>query len=256
MRRTLVLMVLAAVAWPAVGCGDDGGAGSDEDLDRLVSALEEAEQTPMRGRLSLRADTAKEGRIRMQGTFEMDGVRGRMSARYVQDGQTIDMELIQHEDVAWFRMPRLYELLPPGKRWIRTTDPEILGSSTLTPDEFGEMLEGAGEVETLGRERMLGVEATHLRGTVDLRKLAEGTDAAGAEKFLSNLGDSEAPLPMDIWIGPDGRPVRYRVEVELPRPGGGRPQFAVFDCRVEEYEVPVDDDRPPAAQVTDDSVLQ
>ena len=186
----------------------------------------------------------------------MDGDRGRMRVRYVQGGAAVDMEILLDEDVAWIRSPQLYELLLPGKRRIRTSDPEILGGPTLTPDALGEMLEAAGEVETLRKERMRGVETTHLRGTVDMRELAERADEPGAEKFLRNLGGSDAPLPIDIWIGPDRRPVRYHVEIELPRPGGGRAQFAMVDFQVDEYEVPVDTEPPPDAQVTDDSVLE
>lgn len=61
-------------------------------------------------------------------------------------------------------------------------------------------------------------------------------------------------LPLDVWIGPGGRPIRYHTEVRFPRPGGGREQYAVIDCEVLEYGA-VDLRPPPTAQVTDDSVL-
>jgi hypothetical protein len=118
----------------------------------------------------------------MDGTFEMEGERGRVRARYAQNGVAIDME--------------------------------------------------------------------------PMRRLAGRADAPGAEKFLSNLGGSEAPLPIDMWIRPDGRPLRYEVNLRLPRPGGGRQQSAMISLTVDRYDVSVDTEPPPAGQVTDDSVLK
>jgi hypothetical protein len=265
MRRTPVWLILIALAWPVLGCGDDDGsarergggeAGSDDVLDRLISSMEKVEDTPTTGRIALRGDSAEDGRIRASGTFAMEGDRGRLRARYVVNGEATVMEMISHEDVVWMRMPQIRSALPPGKTWIRSTDPEILGSSTMSPQMFGDLLQGAGRVEDLGRERVRGVTARHLRGTVDLRKAAEKVSTQQSETFLRRLGDREAPLPVDVWIGPDGRPVRYHVEVELPRPGGGRPQFAVLDGVVHEYDAPVDTEPPPASRVTDDSILE
>jgi hypothetical protein len=266
MYRTLVWLVLATVAWAAFGCGDDDGGGgggtsssqasSNEALDRLVSALEKVEDTPTSGRIEMRADSAEDGRVQASGNFEMEGDRARLRARYVLGRDTLVMEILQHEEVVWIRMPQLRKALPAGKPWIRTTDPEILGGSTMSPQVFGDLLAGTGKVEDLGRERVRGIATEHLRGTVDLRKVAEKVGSQQTESFLRELGDRDAPLPVDVWIGPDGRPVRYHVEVRLPRPGGGRPQFAVADCHILEYDVQVDTEPPPADRVTDDSVLQ
>jgi hypothetical protein len=256
MRRGVGWVVLVALAWPALGCGDDdAGQASSENrtVDRMVAAMERAYSTPNRGRLEMRVDTAADGRFEATGSYELHRLRARMRGRYAEGGETIQVELLMHARTAWMRVPQLDRVLPPGKRWIRTTDPEFIGGPTFTPDLFRQLLEAAGEVERLGRERVLGVTTEHLRATVDLRRLGETGDS---EALLRSLGGEDVSLPVDVWIGPDGRPVRYHSEVRWPRPGGDREQYAVLDCVVLEYGGPVDLEPPPAAHVTDDSVLQ
>jgi hypothetical protein len=244
-------MMLAALAWPAFGCGEE------DELDRLVSALEHAQGTAHSGRISVKADTEADGRFQMSGRFRMDDEgRTRLRAIYIQDGEEVHMEVLQHERVAWIRSPQLISLLPRGKSWIRTTDPEVMGGPAIRPETFGEIIEAAGEVEELGQERVRGVEADHLRGTVDLRRAAELSTSSSSRDFLRDLGGRDASLPVDVWIGPEERPVRYRVEVRVPRPGGGGEQYALLGFEVFEYGVKVDTRPPPAAEVTSDSALQ
>ncbi len=61
MSRTLVWLVLAALAWTAFGCGDDDGAGNGEgstrELEHLVTALEDVTNSPTRSSID-KASTA------------------------------------------------------------------------------------------------------------------------------------------------------------------------------------------------------
>jgi hypothetical protein len=260
MSRAVVWMVLAALAWAAAGCGgDDGGGGegsSSKELDRLVAALEEVTTTPTRSQIEMVADTQADGRFRMSG--QMEGVDGeaRLDILFEQGGDSFEMEILQHEDAAWMRSSAFDGLLPPGKTWIRTTDPEIVGGSTLTPAEFGELLASAGEVEDLGREPVSGIDARHLRAVVGVEDLVKKADRTGAADVITALTGQEADVPLDVWLGPDGRPVRLHLEIEMERRGGGRPQSVEIDMDEFEYDVPVDTDPPPESSVTDDSVLQ
>jgi hypothetical protein len=233
-----------------------GEGGSNKELDRLVAALEEVNTTPTRSQVDMFADTEEDGRFRMSG--EMEGVGGqfRLDVLFEQGGQSFEMEILQHEDAAWMRSSAFNSLLPPGKTWIRTTDPEVVGGSTLTPAQFGELLESAGEVKDLGRERVGGVDARHLRAVVGVEDLVKKADQTGAADVITALTDQDADVPLDVWLGPDGRPVRLYLEVEMERSGGGRPQRVELDMDDIEYDVPVDTDPPPASAVTDDSVLQ
>jgi hypothetical protein len=261
MSRAVVWMVLAALAGAAAGCGDDddgggGEGGSSKELDQLVAALEDVTTTPTRSQIEMFADTKEDGTFRMTG--EMEGVEGeaRADILFEQGGDSFQMEILQHEDAAWMRSPAFDGLLPPGKTWIKTTDPEVVGGSTLTPAQFGELLESAGEVDDLGRERVSGVDARHLRAVVGVEDLVKKADQTGAADVITALVDRNVDVPLDVWLGPDGRPVRLHLEIEMERPGGGRPQTVEIDMDEFEYDVPVDTDPPPDSAVTDDSVLQ
>lgn len=256
MSRTLVWVVLAALAWTAFGCGDDGngdGEGSTRELEQLVSALKKVTNSPTRASIDMSIDSARQS-VSMTG--QMESLRGeaRLEVDFEQGGQAFAMEIVQHDSAAWMRSPSLDGLLPPGKSWIRTTDPETTGGSTLTPAQFGDLIEDAGKVEDLGRERLDGTATRHLRAVVDVSDLAAKAGRPSAVGFLRGLGGRDVGIPLDVWLGPDGKPVRLFMEVKLPeQAGGGEITMDMVDF---EYDVPIDTAAPPANTVTDDSVLE
>jgi hypothetical protein len=254
MPRAAVWGVLVALALPAFGCGDDdggGGEGSSKELDQLVAAMEAVTGTPTRIQFEMRADPDRGAGLEMSGPGEMLGNRARMRLRYEEAGETVVIEVIQHEDVAWLRSASFEGLLPAGKSWIRSSDPAIIGGGTLTPAQYGDLIREKGQVEDLGRERLDGSPARHLRATVDMSDLGEKAGAAGV---LRAMGGTDIEIPVDVWIGPDDRPVRIYMEIEVPdQAGGGQ---AMVDMTDFEYDVPVDLAPPPADTVTDDSVLE
>jgi hypothetical protein len=255
MPRAALWGVLAALALPVLGCGDDdggGGEGSSKELDQLVAALEEATTSPIRMTFEMRTDPDRGERVEMSGPAEMLGDRLRMRVRYDEAGETFAMEILQHEGVAWLRSESFDGLLPPGKSWIRSSDPAIVGGpGPLTPAQYGELIEEEGRVEDLGRERLDGTSARHLRATVQMSDLME---KAGATGILRAMGGTDIELPIDVWIGPDDRPVRMYMEIEGPEQAGGGE--AMIDMTDFEYGVPVDLDPPPEDTVTDDSILK
>jgi hypothetical protein len=257
MRRALLLLLLVVPAWVPLACGGDEGDGgrSSGDRNRLVSALQKAQGSPATGRLTMRADTDRDGRVEVRGLFATDGERSRLRARYELDAGALDMELLRHGEVAYVRTSRIAPALPPGKRWVRTSDPSQLGNSPMSPDMFRSLLEASGGVEDLGREEVRGADAVHLRATVDMRRVPASEITEETEAFVGGLGDENADLPIDVWIGPDGRPLRYRVEMEQPREGGGEPQFVELVYDVLAYEARLDLNAPPARQVVPASAL-
>jgi hypothetical protein len=258
MSRTLVWVVLAALAWTALGCGDDddgagNGEGSTRELEQLVTALEDVTNSPTRSSIDMDIESGRED-VSMSGQMESQRGEARLEVDFEQGGQAIAMEIVQHEAAAWMRSPSLQSLLPPGKSWIRTTDPEVVGGGTLTPAQFGELIEDAGQVENLGRERLDGTATRHLRAVVDVSDLAAKAGRPTAVGFLRGLSGKDVQVPLDVWLGPDGKPVRLFLEVFLPeRAGGGRIAMNMDEF---EYGVPIDTDPPPANLVTDDSVLE
>jgi hypothetical protein len=252
--RALVWMVLAGLALAALGCGDDdgggGGEGATRELEQLISALETVTNSPTRARIDMDIDSPRES-VSMSG--QMESLRGeaRLEVDFEQDGQTIPMEIIQHETEVWMRSPSLQSLLPPGKSWIRSTDSDVVGAGTLTPAQFGELIEDAGEVENLGRERVDGTPTRHLKAVVGVSDLAAKAGRPSAVGFLRGLAGKDVEVPLEVWLGPDGKPVRIFMEAFFPRQ-----QRVSFDMDEFEYDVPIETGAPPANTVTDDSVLE
>jgi hypothetical protein len=169
---------------------------------------------------------------------------------YIQGGVELPITVRAHEAVVWLNSPKLARVLPPGKRWIRSTDPELF-SNSLTPGQFGEALRAVGDVDELGTDRIRGKPAKHVRAELDVDDLADNVGGSTAERF-ERLSQGESALVLDVWYPPGKRPLRYAIRVDMPRPGGGRPQFAILQLDVLAYDVPVRVPAPPADQVIDE----
>jgi hypothetical protein len=207
MSRAAVWMALAALAWTVLGCGggDDAngeGEGSTRELEQLVSALKDVTNSPSRASIDMGIEGAPES---FSMTVRMESLRGqaRLEVDFEQGGEAIAMEIIQHDAAAWMRSPSLQSLLPAGKTWIRTTDPEVVGGSTLTPAQFGDLIEDAGRVEDLGRERVDGNAPRHLRTVADVSDLAAkaGRPSAGGQ-IRMDMDEFEYDVPVDTAAPP------------------------------------------------------
>jgi hypothetical protein len=256
MRRAVAtsLLLLACAGGPACG-GDDGDAGDGADRgarDRLMTAIENARDSTVRAEFTMRVDSEWHGRYAMRGSVAStgDGSRATISRRFVDYRGAETMHMIMHEDEAWIRSPA-------EKRWLRTTDPAVFGTTTITPDAYAELLQAAGKVEDLGPETLDGVPSRRLRAVIDLDKLADKTRPVfGAGAFRQVLAGEAAGVTVDVWVTDEELPMRFRASVRLPREGGGKPETGYLGLDVDEYDVPLDADPPPASLVVDDSALE
>jgi hypothetical protein len=242
-----------------VSCGGDDD-GESAAHDRLIAALENARDSTVRAQFAMRVDSAQEGRYQMRGSLAStgDGSRGRVQARFVEGGEAQAVDMILHESEGWISSTALKGVLPIGKRWMRTSDPEIFSTPTMSPAALADMLEAAGEVEDVGPGRVNGAPARQLRAKLDLDELARKVDDGGtrAQAFRGLMaGSDDARVMVDVWVTDEELPMRFRVSVRMPRQGGGRPQTAFMDLDVDEYGVAFDADPPPAALVVDESQL-
>jgi hypothetical protein len=87
------------------------------------------------------------------------------------------IEVVQDGDVAYLRFPAIAAQLPNGKTWIKASEGdakvgdfdfhELESFSSSDPRELLDVLRSlSGDLETVGTERLRGVETTHYRAVV------------------------------------------------------------------------------------------
>jgi hypothetical protein len=161
--------------------------------------------------------------------------------------------------------------IPGGKPWIKG-DLETLAAAggsgvdlgsfgTTDPKDLLKVLESvSGGLERVGRESVRGVDTTHYRATLDLKKVIEsgaGTQAAPAlgdlDKMLQQTGLST--IPLDVWVDDADLLRRMDIAVSTTQPGQGTADASIT---FELYDVgePVSIELPPPDDVTDASTLR
>jgi hypothetical protein len=90
---------------------------------------------------------------------------------------------------------------------------------------------------------------------LDMTNKAEEQGEPAADQLARLVGEGEAEVTVDTWIGPDDLPIRFRGHVRVTRPGGGRDQITVCEMTMDEYGVAVEASAPPLALVAPESVL-
>jgi hypothetical protein len=174
------------------------------------------------------------------------GDRGHMDVDFAMQGEMITMTgLIVGKDM-WFTSPQLAPLLPEGKRWVHMVENSPM-PETLSMSEFEGFLRGADEIDEKGETTIRGQKVTHYEGKVDLRELAEQSDGKMADQLVEMLEGQEVMIPLEAWIGDDGRPVRIHIICE------GRDGSADMTVDVLEWGVPVDVEPPPESQTIEES---
>ncbi|HEX4904825.1 MAG TPA: hypothetical protein VFU93_05205 [Acidimicrobiales bacterium] len=144
-------------------------------------------------------------------------------------------------------------VLPSGQTtWLAAHADEAagLGAFATGPSEaiaFVDLLRGATEdVEDVGTEEIDGVEARHLRLTVDL---ATGAGAAGEQSRPAiealRAFAADRVLPLEVWIDDRNLPVRQRVRGEVQ----GLPVVVTIDLA--RWGEPLDVAIPPEGAVRD-----
>jgi hypothetical protein len=174
------------------------------------------------------------------------------------------MEMIFDQLVIYMRFPpEIQAQVPGGKSWVKV-DLEALGEqlgidlgavmqfSQSDPTQSLQYLRGASDdFEEVGSEPVRGVDTTHYRGTIDLRKATEHLpeDARDSiERVVELTGVGK--LPFDVWIDDDGLARRVKYEQPLPATGG---EDASMELTMEFFDFGVDVDvaPPPAEGVID-----
>ena len=257
MRGRLYVVILAAVAVLAAGCGT-----RQASADALSAAVANTAATTSRVTVSTTMSSpVMKTTITATGEFDYAHPRGvlRMGSGLAPGGEEVR-----------YLPPRLYVKLPgapgvpfpKGKAWAEISLPGQaadwsvpflpLGIVNASPmDLLSALTAVASKVTDLGPATIRGVAVTHYRVSVDLAKAeAHLRPQARAEfhSFASSL--DSATLPVDVWV--DGQARVSRIAISLPMPhGSGMPAGFRVSEAVDYYDfgVPVQVSAPPASEV-------
>lgn len=165
--------------------------------------------------------------------------------------------------------------LPEGKTWLKIDLRSLEDESGLPlaaafkqfksgdPTSALGLLPGTkGEVRTVGKEDVRGVETTHYAITIDIDK--------ASRNLTPELRESLGPIfeqfrtkefPADVWIDEEGRmrKAAYAIDISgATPPGGTAPVSGRLETTFELFDFGVDLDleAPPADQVIDASELR
>src|SRR5215469_12975596 len=258
MRARLCVVILAAVAVLAAGCGTRQASAV-----ALSAAVTNTAATSSRVAISTTmSGPGMTTTITATGEFDYANRRGvlQMGGGLVPGGVEIR-----------YLPPRIYVRIadaaafpggPSGKPWVEIQLPsQADGSLPFLPpgdvnaspmDLLSALTAIASNVTDLGSATIRGVAVTHYRVMVDLAKAeAQQRPQARAEfhAFASSL--NATMLPVDVWV--DGQAMVRRLAVSLPAPrGSGMPAGLRLSEAVDFYDfgIPVLVSAPPASEVT------
>lgn len=267
MSRRLVPFVLALTGL-VMSCG-----GDEADPVALVSSAPST--TSEAGTARMFVESAVSGMDRGgdlaatgEGLVDFERRRGTMTMQLPSAGELSlgEMEVVYEGTVIYYRASSLFPDAPTP--WVSfdfarlseavtgTDLAQLNQSSTNDPSNALSMLNGASEVEELGTEEVRGVETTHYRATVDLRRALEEQEAVEDrqrfEQFLDQLGTEI--IPVEVWLDDDGRARRMVFDQPLPdTPGAPLPEDAAMSMTIElhDFGVDVPVEIPPPSEVTD-----
>lgn len=163
--------------------------------------------------------------------------------------------------------PEVMASLPGNKPWA-LIDMQAVGESQgmdfaamaqtsgSDPSQMLQYLNGvSGDVETVGREEIRGVTATHYKATIDLTKVPGQAPADIREAVRTSIKAMQkqfgkADLPVEVWIGEDGF-VR-RMTMSMHSEGGKQGPFDMaMSIEMYDFGEAVTVEVPPASEVTD-----
>lgn len=267
------LLAAAAIAVAAVLL-----FGGGKDTVPLSTVAEAAEKTNGAGgfKVEVEGGIEAQGRqapIKAHGEMDAKGQRGHLifdSAGVPglpAEGGGPQIEQIIDGSVIYLKMPALTRGLGGDKKWIKLDyaklseqlgiDLSSLQQGNNDPRQLLAQLKAvSGEVEELGGEKVRGVDTTHYRAKVDLRKTPDALPQAQREAARSSVErlidiTGSSTYPIDLWVDGDQLVRRMRIQYSFDVPS--QDEKASFDMTMEMFEfgTQVDVRPPPAGEVAD-----
>lgn len=271
-RRMLAVALAASVA---AGCGQGtASSGSNPPPSGKASAktlLAAATATTKTGsaRYTLHMTmTGPNGQTTAQGhgiTSFTHPVRASISMVMQVPGLATPMSVSERVlgTTIYMKMPLLQNEIPGAKPWMKL-DLEAMGkahgidfgaimnSSSSNPATIMSYLQGiSSNIQNIGTETVNGVQTTHYKATVDVRRMIahlERTNpkaASSMQHAMALTGTSSEPV--DVWIDDQGLLRQETVHTGMPAQGTSM----TFTMNLSDFGVAVDVTAPPASQTSD-----
>ena len=257
MSRLVTLLATAALAATpiaATGCGAD-----DVNPDALAQAAEAA-QKQGGVHMTMTGTTRTQGQtipVRMEGDADLRNLR--MKAELEMGEALPRMEMVMTGTVMYMKMDGLEEAL--GSEWVKfdlqtigeemgVDIEQLMQMGQSNPAEQLKYLRAMADLEELGTETIDGVETTHYKGVVDMRKYpdtlpeAERAEARTMVDKIIELTGS-ATTPTEVWIDDDHLVRRQKVTVEQKQPAEAESEM---DIRYTDFGKQVDIQAPEGAK--------
>lgn len=276
MNRVLLLLVLPLALLTACGGGDT------LSLDAVAQAADKtAAQKSARFDMSMQMTMpGLEKPVRLLATGAVD---------YASDAARVDMDFAELASAMGqagrgemkmsmiFDSPMMYMKLPaaamqgggaPPTPWVsvdltKATGVDLgqLNQFSQNPADQLEMLRAASDdVEERGKKEVRGVQTTHFKATLNLRKsLDEGLkalpekDRAKTRRALEAMVEQSGldTIPVDVFLDEDGVLRRMVMDLAIAAGEGGQKVRMVMTMDMFDFGTEVDVAPPPASQVTD-----
>lgn len=155
--------------------------------------------------------------LKMDMSEALEGAAGTEGLDLESLGDFSDVRFIFDGETAYMRFP-IFALMGVETDWVELPADEAIdtagfgGIGDSTPvDGLAAYLDAGGAVETVGTDRIRGVDTTHFQVLFDVEDFEEFVgDASVADLRASGVEQ----LPMDVWIGDDGLIYRYAISYE------------------------------------------
>ena len=208
-----------------------------------------------------------------EGVFDSSESKGRMtmdlSALAEGSGQDFgEAELIFDDFVVYMKFPFLQELQPGLRPWLKFDIRELgkeqgfdLGQlSQLNQNDPSQALQylraASDDVKEVGKEAVRGVETTHYRMTIDLKKVVDQALEDQREQLRASIDQiveqsGVRMVPTEVWIDEDGLARRMKLTYEDMRFAPGQQGDMTMTMELYDFGVEVDVEPPPESEVTD-----
>lgn len=176
------------------------------------------------------------------------------------DPDMLKMTTITDGDTTYIKSAMFSMFSGDSKPWVSVPTNEMtsganseLGNSQTDPNAFLNFLEKTGsEVTEVGKEKIRGVETTHLKTVLDIKDLMSQVDAdqqAEMQEQLDALGsDAISEIPMEVWI--DGDNMVRKMSMDMTVTAEGETVNMVMEIELYDFNKPVSITIPDPSQVS------